>query len=83
MFWRRKINLLDLLKAEMPNFVKAVASMEAKGGEEAGVLIMAQAAFPKLEERELFLLGAAIKYAGSKGVTVTIAADGSDRTSAH
>ena len=60
-----------------------VAYMEAKGGEEAGDLIMAQVAFPKLEERELFLLGAAIKYAGSKGVTVTIAADGSDRTTAN
>jgi len=77
------MNLLKLLNDEMPGFVKAVEAMEARDGKEAGVLLMAQAAFPKLDERELFLLGAAIKYAGSRGVTMTIAADGSDRTTAH
>jgi hypothetical protein len=58
-----------LLHDQMPDFIRAVTSQE-----NGGSLIMSQDAFPKLDEAELYLLGAAIKYAGSKGVTVTIAA---------
>jgi hypothetical protein len=65
--------LIDLLNAEIPNFVQAVLSQAEKPKDERN-LIMSQDAFPKLDEKELYLLGAAIKYAGSKGVTVIIGA---------
>jgi hypothetical protein len=66
--------LIDLLNAEIPDFVKAVLS-QAENPDGERNLIMSQSAFPKLDEKELYLLGAAIKYAGSQGVPVHIGSD--------
>lgn len=66
--------LIDLLNAEIPDFVRAVLS-QAENEPNNRHLVMSQAAFPTLDEKELRLLGAAIKFAGSKGVTVLIGAE--------
>ena len=57
------------VKTQLPEFIKAVETMKAEGG----VLLMHQDAFAAdYQESELYLLGAAIKFAGEQGVPITI-----------
>jgi hypothetical protein len=65
----RQLAAETLVKAQLPNFIKAVEQMKAEGG----VLIMHQDAFAAdYQDSELYLLGAAIKYAGEQGVVINI-----------
>jgi len=64
---RRYHALLDLVSARLPNFIEAVASKETD------TLIFHQDAFAAdLQDEELVLLGAAIKFAGHQGKPITI-----------
>jgi hypothetical protein len=55
------------VRTEMPDFIKAVEKMKAEGG----VVLIHQDAFAAdYQDRELYLLGAAIKYAGEQGVGI-------------
>jgi hypothetical protein len=57
------------VKTQLPDFIRAVENMKAEGG----VVLMHQDAFAAdYQESELYLLGAAIKYAGEQGVDITI-----------
>jgi hypothetical protein len=57
------------VKTELPDCVRAVENMKAEGG----VVLMHQDAFAAdYQDRELYLLGAAIKYAGEQGVGLNI-----------
>jgi hypothetical protein len=57
------------VKTQLPDFIKAVEKMKTEGG----VVIMHQDAFASdYQDNELYLLGAAIKYAGEHGVDITI-----------
>jgi hypothetical protein len=65
----RKLAAEALVKTQLPDFVKAVENMKAEGG----VVIMHQDAFAAdYQDRELHLLGAAIKFAGEQGVGINI-----------
>jgi hypothetical protein len=65
----RQLAADTLVKTQLPDFVKAVEKMKAEGG----VVIMHQDAFAAdYQESELYLLGAAIKYAGEQGVGINI-----------
>jgi hypothetical protein len=66
--YRRRYNaLLDLVSTRLPNFIGAVASKEAEK------LIFHQDAFAAdLQDEELVLLGAAMKFAGHHGKTIMI-----------
>jgi hypothetical protein len=66
--YRRRYNaLLDLVSTRLPNFIEAV------GTKEADTLIFHQDAFAAdLQNEELLLLAAAIKFAGHQGKAITI-----------
>jgi hypothetical protein len=65
----RQLVAEHLVKTQLPEFIKAVEQMKTEGG----VLIMHQDAFAAdYQDNELYLLGAAIKYAGEQGVAVNI-----------
>jgi uncharacterized protein YdaL len=65
----RQLAAETLVKTQLPDFVKAVEKMKAEGG----VVIMHQDAFAAdYQESELYLLGAAIKYAGEQDVGIHI-----------
>jgi hypothetical protein len=65
----RQVAAETAVRTQLPDFIKAVEHMKAEGG----VVIMHQDAFAvDYQESELYLLGAAIKYAGEQGVDITI-----------
>jgi hypothetical protein len=65
----RQLAAETAVKTQLPDFIKAVEKMKAEGG----VVLMHQDAFASdYQDSELYLLGAAIKYAGEQGVGITI-----------
>lgn len=71
----RQVAAETAVKTELPDFIRAVEEMKAQGG----VVIMHQDAFASdYQDSELYLLGAAIKYAGEQGVDITITGKNSE-----
>jgi hypothetical protein len=65
----RRLAAEALVRTQLPEFIRAVEQMKTEGG----VLIMHQDAFAAdYQDSELYLLGAAIKYAGEQRVAVNI-----------
>jgi hypothetical protein len=71
----RQLTAEAAVRTEMPDFIKAVEKMKAEGGV---VFIHRDSFAADCQDRELYLLGAAIKYAGEQGVGINMTGKNGD-----